>query len=234
MVDPHQSVPLQGKLAGRESQPVSISAGGTGTDDSQTWLNLAAYLECTEVEGPGRRFALWTQGCLIRCPGCCNPEMFSFTPRLLIPAAELLSRIGKAKEQFHLEGVTFLGGEPTHQAQGLAQVARGCQQMGLSVMLFTGYTLEELKSQNLPGVEPLLRHCDLVVDGPFLRHLPERERNWVGSTNQRIHFLSDRYQPGLEYDPRFRPAVELRVLDTGKVIYNGTPLGGKLHAARRK
>ena len=32
---------------------------------------------CTEAEGPFRRYALWTRGCSLRCPGCCNPGLFA-------------------------------------------------------------------------------------------------------------------------------------------------------------
>ena len=42
-------------------------------------LSVAQIVPCTEAEGPGRRFALWFQGCPLRCPGCCNPEMLPFT-----------------------------------------------------------------------------------------------------------------------------------------------------------
>ena len=37
-------------------------------------LSVAQIVSCTEAEGPGKRFALWFQGCPLRCPGCCNPE----------------------------------------------------------------------------------------------------------------------------------------------------------------
>ena len=39
------------------------------------YLNLASIRMCTESEGPGRRLAIWVQGCKKRCPGCCNPDM---------------------------------------------------------------------------------------------------------------------------------------------------------------
>ena len=42
-------------------------------------LRIAQIVPSTEAEGPGRRFALWFQGCSLRCPGCCNPEMLPFT-----------------------------------------------------------------------------------------------------------------------------------------------------------
>src|SRR6059058_3547475 len=41
-------------------------------------VSVAHIVPCTEAEGPGKRFALWFQGCPLRCPGCCNPEMLPF------------------------------------------------------------------------------------------------------------------------------------------------------------
>ena len=41
-------------------------------------LSVAQIVPHTEAEGPGVRFALWFQGCPLRCPGCCNPEMLPF------------------------------------------------------------------------------------------------------------------------------------------------------------
>ncbi len=186
-------------------------------------LNLASWVECTEVEGPGRRFALWTQGCPIQCPGCCNPHMFDFKPATLVESDEVFGWILAARDRYGIEGVTFLGGEPMVQAVGLADVARRCQQSGLSVMTFTGYTLEYLRRHPLPGVEELLRHTDVLVDGPFLQDQPDHERNWVGSKNQRFHFLTDRYGPEIIHDPRYRDGVELRVLSNGKVLVVGSP-----------
>ncbi len=187
-------------------------------------LNLAAWLECTEAEGPGRRFALWVQGCLLRCPGCCNPHMFELVPRHVVDADQFAERVVRAARTHALEGITLLGGEPLLQARGLAVVARRAQQAGLSVMLFTGYRLEQLDALDLPGAWELLRWCDVVVDGPYLQDQPDHERNWVGSRNQRFHFLTDRYQPGIEYDPRYRPSMEIRICTDGTVMANGYPL----------
>ena len=36
-------------------------------------LSVAQIVRCTEAEGPGKRYALWFQGCPLRCPSCCNP-----------------------------------------------------------------------------------------------------------------------------------------------------------------
>lgn len=187
-------------------------------------LNVAEWIECTEVEGPGRRFALWVQGCILQCPGCCNPHMFDFSPRKLVEADDVAGWIEQARSRSGIEGVTFLGGEPVLQARGLARVAQLIRPLGLSVMLFTGYRLEELPDMGLPGVEELLGLSDLVVDGPFVASRPEPVRNWVGSTNQRFHFLTARYRPGIEYDPRFSRGFEVRIDSSSDLNINGWPL----------
>lgn len=78
------------------------------------------------------------------------------------------------------------------QAQGLAEVAKGAQTLGLSVMVFSGYTMSELGEMQLPGVEQLLRYTDVLVDGPYEANKPDKTRRWVGSTNQQFHYLTRR------------------------------------------
>jgi anaerobic ribonucleoside-triphosphate reductase activating protein len=70
----------------------------------------------------------------------------------------------------------------------------------------------------------LLELTDVLVDGPYVRELPDTERRWVGSTNQRVRFLSDRYHPD---DPcwRQRNTLEIRVRGS-EVSVNGFPAPG--------
>ncbi len=187
-------------------------------------LNIAHYIDNTEVEGPGRRFAIWVQGCLRRCVGCCNPEFLDFIPQSIMESEQVVEHIAKSKQENEIEGVTFLGGEPMLQAKGLSEVARRCRAEGLSVMTFTGYTLSELKESQLPFVDELLLYTDLLVDGAYDRTKPENFRNWVGSTNQRFYFLTNRYKSGIEYDERFSHGFELRVRNDGTLAVNGFPL----------
>jgi anaerobic ribonucleoside-triphosphate reductase activating protein len=186
-------------------------------------LNVAAWLPCTEVEGPGRRAAVWLQGCDKRCIGCCNPAFLKFVERNIVPAELVAQQILDAQRDFDIEGVTFLGGEPLLQAKGLGLAAEIVSSAGLSVMIFTGYTMTEIEAMNLPGVGRLLQHTDLLVDGPYEATNPDGYRNWVGSTNQRFIYLSDRYDATIEQAQSATREVEWRISADGLISANGWP-----------
>lgn len=183
-------------------------------------LRIAQTVPDTEAEGPGRRFALWVQGCTLRCPGCCNPEMFAHGKGgTLVEARVLAEQILSTKG---LEGISVLGGEPFEHADGLAELCALVKAGGLSVMVYTGFTLAELKARaKHAGTEGLLAQVDLLVDGRYEQGQPEKQRRWIGSSNQVMHFLSPRYAPD---DPRFSTAntVELR-FENGQLLINGWP-----------
>lgn len=182
---------------------------------------IAQIVPSTEAEGPGRRFALWFQGCPLRCPGCCNPEMLPFTGGQATSVPQLVEQMLAAQSQFQIEGITLLGGEPFAHAEPAAALAHQAQQHGLSVMIFSGFMLEELQTRSEGAIAQLLGATDLLVDGPYLCEQPDTTRRWIGSTNQRIHFLSQRYQPD---DPIWKEpnTIEIRLLG-GELTVNGFP-----------
>jgi len=150
--------------------------------------------------------------------------MFDFSPRTIIDADDIFQHVLKAVTTHGVEGVTFLGGEPMLQARGLSHVASLCQENEVSVMVFTGYRLEDLRAGELPGVENLLASTDILVDGPYIRELPDRERRWTGSRNQRFRYLTARYASGLESEAVDRDS-ELAVRLDGTIRINGWPSG---------
>ncbi|MFO0802749.1 MAG: 4Fe-4S single cluster domain-containing protein [Gemmataceae bacterium] len=180
--------------------------------------NIAQIVDCTEAEGPGKRFAVWFQGCPLRCPGCCNPEFLTFTGGRIHIVESLIEQIAGAKAQHGIEGITLLGGEPFAHAEAAEELARATQELGLSVMVFTGYVIEDLTRD--ANTQAVLRHTDILVDGPYLREQPDETRRWIGSANQRIHFLTDRYR--LDDQWRKRNTLEIRVRGN-EVVVNGFP-----------
>ncbi len=147
--------------------------------------------------------------------------MLPFEGGRQIPVGELVNAIFDAQTKLNIEGITLLGGEPlAHAAAGVA-IAKAIRVRNLTVMVFSGYTLAEARELPDPAVAELLELTDILVDGRYERDLPDTTRRWIGSTNQRIHFLTERYRAD---DPCWRKknTLELR-LDRGVLSVNGFP-----------
>lgn len=182
-------------------------------------VEVAMVVRRTEAEGPGQRWALWVQGCPLRCRGCCNPEMLEFRPADRREVDGLIADACAAE----VEGVSLLGGEPFAQAGPLALLAEGVRARGLSVMVYSGFTLAELRGQGEDAAR-LLAATDLLVDGRFDARLRSQRRRFIGSDNQGLQFLSGRYAAD---DPRLHGSnsLELRMRG-GEITINGWPLLG--------
>lgn len=179
-------------------------------------LNLYKIIPLTEVEGPNKRFCLWVQGCKRHCVGCWAKETWKFGVGTDYSVEELTELVTNQKE---IEGVTFLGGEPFEQAEPLSRFAQNVKKLGLSVVCFTGYTIEELRAKNSQAVNKLLENIDLLVDGGFEKDNFDLSRPWVGSSNQRYIFLTDFYSP--EEIKKYKNKVEVRISEGGKLEING-------------
>ena len=187
------------------------------------WLNVAKIIDVTQAEGPGLRTAIWVQGCLKRCVGCCNGQFLKIQPADVCDSQMIIEQIAQNQQQYGIEGVTFLGGEPFLQAEGLADVAQACRKMGLSVMVFSGYQLEELEDDaRFKGASQLLKATDVLVDGEYQQALTENVRNWVGSTNQRFHYFTDFYDVSIE-TRSLTVTNEWRIDAQGNILGNGLP-----------
>jgi anaerobic ribonucleoside-triphosphate reductase activating protein len=186
-------------------------------------LNIAKRLTTTTVEGPGKRYVLWMQGCNVGCRDCCNQDMLPFEPRQIVSTDIIRDEILGASINHQIEGITLLGGEPTLQAVGLSEIADFCIKQSLSVFLFTGLKLDRLRELRRTGVDALLSCCDVVVDGPFLPTKPDKLRNWVGSTNQQFHYLTSFYDSSIETNQEYSPAIEIHVRTDTSYSVIGSP-----------
>jgi anaerobic ribonucleoside-triphosphate reductase activating protein len=186
------------------------------------YLNIHSYQGNTHAEGPGNRFALWVQGCMKRCKDCCNPDMLEVKPSRIVRNKSIIQLIEKSVKKFNIEGITLLGGEPFLQAKGLLDIAEYCSRNHLSVMIFSGYSYTTLLEGTIEGAKELLSFTDLLVDGVYRNDLPDLDRNWVGSTNQKFHFLSNFYMKGIEFD-HVKPGLDL-LISKNSITFNGYPV----------
>src|SRR5438046_544076 len=118
--------------------------------------------------------------------------MLPFTGESAMPCGAIVAQLTHAKAEHNLEGITLPGGEPFAHAVGAVALADAAHALDLSVMIFTGFPLEDLRSSSDMNIHRLLDVTDILVDGPYVREQPETRRRWIGSSNQRVHFLSAR------------------------------------------
>jgi anaerobic ribonucleoside-triphosphate reductase activating protein len=178
-------------------------------------LNMAAFLPVSRSNGPGRRAVVWVQGCTRSCSGCFNQEMRPFVDKELITARELAGRILAIED---IEGVTFSGGEPFEQAEALAELAEQLADRGLTIVIFTGYTVAALADCNKPEWQRLLAAADLLVAGPYEQDLPVQDY-LRASANQQLLFLSDKLKQ--HPDISLGQTAEIIVDAVGRVIVTG-------------
>ncbi len=152
-------------------------------------LYIHDYQPEISVLGPGKRFVLWVQGCNFSCPECIAPHTHDFgKSNFQMSVKEVYELILTSRS---IEGVTFSGGEPMEQAIALAELSIMLKEKtSLSIMCYTGYKIEELRQ---PAQTEFLKYIDILVDGRYVDHL-NLGQVWKGSSNQKIHFLTDRYK----------------------------------------
>lgn len=180
-------------------------------------LCLSHYLLKTRAEGPGLRAGIWVQGCPNHCPGCAAPETWPFDIGDFTEVQSLAEKILSVPE---LSGITIAGGEPFAQAGALAILANKMQENGLSVITFTGYTLESLHGRDA-DTDALLAATDLLIDGPYIEAQASDERPLVGSSNQRLIFLTERLKAEWETWAQEPRKVEIHIFPNGQVVANG-------------
>ncbi|PID60045.1 hypothetical protein CSB45_00715 [candidate division KSB3 bacterium] len=182
-------------------------------------LNLHDFLARSTENGPDQRAVIWVQGCSLGCLGCFNPATHDSGIRRQISVDELAEHVLAISD---IEGVTISGGEPFLQADALAELARRLHRAGLGILVFSGFTYEQLSQSGNPAWEKLLAECDLLVAGPFIR-----ERACLnalrGSSNQTLHYLSGRYCTRKEELEFPGSSVEILIDEHGRVRVTGFP-----------
>ncbi len=154
-------------------------------------LRIHKMLAGIRTLGPFDRFVIWTQGCRRRCPGCISPSSRSFDGGKVMDIDAVARRVLRHGD---CEGLTISGGEPFLQAAGLCALIDALRaQRDLGVIVYTGYTLEELQEPDAPYASgSLLSRLDLLIDGPYIEALND-DKSLRGSSNQRVIPLTDRY-----------------------------------------
>ncbi len=191
----------------------------------ERYINIAAFCAKTRAHGPGLRSVVWVQGCRQHCPGCITPEWQSLEKAQLASILQL----GQVILAEGVSGVTFSGGEPFLQADSLVLLADLLRMGGIrDIICYTGYTLGQLLLSGNSDAARLLARVDVLIDGPYIESLNDG-KGLRGSTNQRVHRLSERGK-AMDFDFENCPRrVEIQVSEH-ETLMVGIPPKGMLEA----
>lgn len=142
--------------------------------------------------GPGRRLALWVQGCSLRCTGCVNPELWPAAGGRKINLEQLAVAILDVSASY--DGITITGGEPFDQYEPLIAFCSFLKQKkDINILVFSGYTINQL-IEKFP--DKLFLNCiNHLIDGPYLHQLNVK-KTLRGSSNQNFYtFESGKINP---------------------------------------
>ena len=105
------------------------------------------------LDGPGIRFAVFLQGCNLRCGCCHNPDTWDLKGGTEYTPLEIVQKAERFREYFGKEGgITFSGGEPLLQVDFVREVFSLCKEKGINTCLDTSGSILNDKVRGLLSV----------------------------------------------------------------------------------
>lgn len=152
------------------------------------------------VDGPGIRYVVFTQGCMLRCQYCHNPDTWDIGKGKVMTVDQIMQDLESYLPFFQASGggITVTGGEPLLQIDFVTALFKACKKKGIHTTLDTSagcYNTEESFQLKL---NDLLEHTDLVLLD--LKHMDENEhKKLTGRSNVQVlqfaRLLSDKKVP---------------------------------------
>lgn len=152
------------------------------------------------LNGDGLRVVLWTSGCSHHCNECQNPITWNPDDGIefnIDAENEIFEQLDKS----YISGITFSGGDPLHEnnleaIHCLINKIKTKYGNTKTIWLYTGYCFEEIiNEESITNSyssyqrylrEIIIKMCDVLVDGRFVKELKDEQYHWAGSTNQRV------------------------------------------------
>ena len=158
---------------------------------------------CDIANGIGVRVTLFVSGCTNRCPGCFQPETWSFAygePFTAETERYILDLLAPG----YINGLTLLGGEPfePENQRVLLPFVRTVRETypQKTIWAFSGFVYEDMLRAGCHAhcevTAELLSLIDVLVDGPFMETMRDISLRFRGSGNQRIIDLNKTRETG--------------------------------------
>ncbi len=163
--------------------------------DKSNYAKIHSIESFGTVDGPGIRFVVFMQGCMLKCKYCHNRDTWDLHSGNLISLEELLDKIQRYKEYILPSGggVTVTGGEPLLQVKFLINLFKQLKTLEIPTAIDTSGMVDITDD-----IKELLKYTDLVLLD--IKHInDEKSKDLVGFSNQKelefAKYLSDNNIP---------------------------------------
>ena len=112
------------------------------------------------VDGPGIRFVIFVQGCVLKCKYCHNRDTWNVDKGMLVDTDEIVKKVLREKTFIDSSngGVTVSGGEPLLQAPFLTELFIKLKKLNIHTCIDTAGSLPVSQE-----IKELLKYTDLVL-----------------------------------------------------------------------
>lgn len=152
------------------------------------------------VDGPGIRYVIFTQGCLLRCQFCHNADTWEIGIGKQMSVSDIIDDLKSYLPFIEASGggITVSGGEPLLQLPFLIELFKECKKLGIHTTIDSSggcFSHAELFQKNL---KELLSYTDLILLD--LKHIDRKKhKKLTGMANDHIlefaRYLSDNNVP---------------------------------------
>lgn len=151
-------------------------------------MKYAGIIKNDIANGKNVCVSFWTQGCPFHCPGCQNPETWSFDGGMEFTTQTMSEILTALTANGIQRNFSILGGEPLcpQNLPLVKQVLTKVRRMFPDILVFiwTGYNYEDIKTD--PEIKEILKMTDYLIDGPFDIKQRDITLPLRGSKNQNI------------------------------------------------
>ncbi len=152
------------------------------------------------VDGPGIRYIVFTQGCLLRCQFCHNADTWEIGSGQEMAVHGIMNDLMDYLPFIQASGggITVSGGEPLLQLPFLLELFKECKKRGIHTAIDTSGGCFSKAKPFQEMLEEVLKYTDLILLD--LKHIDSKKHiKLTGMANEHIlefaKFLSDRRVP---------------------------------------
>lgn len=152
------------------------------------------------VDGPGIRYVIFLQGCLLRCQFCHNADTWEIGAGKQISVEEIIQDLNSYLPFIEASGggITVSGGEPLLQIPFLIELFKECKKRGIHTTIDSSGGCYSTSTEFQEQLKELLKYTDLILLD--LKHINRNKHiKLTGMANDHIlkfaRFLSDCHVP---------------------------------------